>query len=94
MPLSLPKKSAKMSNYSLSQNSVLSDQELSSRSRKDKELFRLIREARSDLSKLDNMKHIEVISQVRFIMFYLPQIQILEELLISQLFYRHWRILN
>jgi hypothetical protein len=53
MPLSLPKQAAKMSRYHylLCSDSISSEKELSKRSKKHKDLFRLMREARLLLSK-------------------------------------------
>lgn len=56
VPLTLPKNAAVMSNYSISRNSVLSEQELLQRNRKDKELFRILREARSMSRTLSNKR--------------------------------------
>ena len=60
MPLSLPKIASKMSNYSISRESVMSEQELALRNKKDKEIFRVLREARSSFrlaaSKSKNLK--------------------------------------
>ena len=56
VPLTLPKNAAVMSNYSISRNSVLSEQELLQRNRKDKELFRILREVRSLSRTLANKR--------------------------------------
>lgn len=55
MPLSLPKTAVQMSRYHylLCRDSISSDRELNMRNRKHQELFKLIREARSMLSKYD-----------------------------------------
>ena len=54
VPLKLPRHAATMSNYSISRNSVLSEQELLQRNRKDKELFRILKEARSMTRTISN----------------------------------------
>ena len=47
MPLSLPKNAAKMSNYAISRDSTMSEQELIIRNKREKDLFRIMREIRS-----------------------------------------------
>lgn len=66
MPTSLPKKAMKMSHshYILCRDSISSDKELSRRSRKHKDMFRLIREARSFLSKTDRINEVESLRHV------------------------------
>lgn len=54
VPLTLPRHAATMSNYSISRNSVLSEQELLQRNKTEKELFRILKEARSMTRSISN----------------------------------------
>lgn len=71
--MTLPKATSKISNYAITRDSLLSEHDIFVRNQKDKELFRILKEARS-LSRtfLNRLKGCEMIgncSEVRCVLY-------------------------